>query len=290
MDYRPAGAASGFGARPQAPLPTASAARLQSPASAGVATRLEIGWEGPATDGDYITIVRPEQSPTAFISRASVREGNPVKLWAPSDPGTYEIRYTHGRPPKVIGTAPLKVTAPDVAIGMRGSSVAVAAPFEVDWEGPQTEGDFISIAKIGAAPGGSEFHVPVKNGTPAKLRAPSLTGEYEIRYVLGRGPRVLAKAPVTVTPVEAMVEPPITVMVGIDFDVDWSGPGYEEDYLCIAAATTPPHGPTLSAVRVSQGNPAKLRAPKQPGTYEVRYILGRGKHLLAKAPLTVEGP
>ncbi len=108
--------------------------------------------------------------------------------------------------------------------------------------------------------------------------------------MLGRGARVLVQVPVTVTAVEATVEPPATAKAGAEFTVAWTGPGYPEDYLCIVATTTPPNGPTLSAVRASQGNPAKLRAPKQPGTYEVRYILGRGKHLLARAPLTIEAP
>ena len=287
--YMPA-ATSGSAASAPTPPPATPKARLQAPDSAGVATRIEVGWEGPGGDGDYITIASPGQSASAFISRAAVREGNPLKLWAPSDRGRYEIRYTSGRPAKIIGMVPLRVQAADASVGIAESSLAIAAPFEVQWEGPQLEGDFISIAKIGAAPGGSEFHVPVKNGNPAKLRAPSVPGEYEVRYVLGRGARVLVKVPVTVTAVEATVEPPATAQAGTEFTVAWTGPGYPEDYVCIVAAATPPNGPTLSAVRVSQGNPAKLRAPKQPGTYEVRYLLGRGKHLLARAPITIETP
>lgn len=288
--YQPAGAADGVGVAAQPPSPTATEARLYSPAGTGVATRIEVGWDGPGADGDFITIASPGQSASAFISRTAVREGNPVKLWAPSDRGRYEIRYTSGRPAKIIGMAPLQVHAADASVGIAESSLAIAAPFEVQWEGPQTEGDFVSIAKIGAPPGASEFRVPAKDGNPAKLRAPSVPGEYEIRYVLGRGARVLVQVPVTVTAVEATVEPPATAKAGAEFTVAWTGPGYPEDYLCIVATTTPPNGPTLSAVRASQGNPAKLRAPKQPGTYEVRYLLGRGKHLLARAPLTIEAP
>ena len=101
---------------------------------------------------------------------------------------------------------------------------------------------------------------------------------------------MLAKVSVTVTAVAATVEPSATAKAGAEFTVARTGPGYTEDYLCIVAAATPANGPTLSAVRASQGNPATLRAPKQPGTYEVRYILGRGKHLLARAPITIEAP
>lgn len=288
--YKPASAADGSGAAAQPPAPVATKASLQAPENAGVATRIEVGWNGPGADGDFITIASPNQPASAFISRAAVREGNPVKLWAPSDRGRYEIRYTTGRPAKIIGMAPLYVQAADASVGIDESSLAIAAPFAVQWEGPQLEGDFISIAKIGAPPGASEFRVPAKDGNPAKLRAPSVPGEYEIRYVLGRGARVLVKVSVTVTAVEATVEPPATAKAGAEFTVAWTGPDYPEDYLCIVAATTPPNGPTLSAVRANQGNPAKLRAPKQPGAYEIRYILGRGKHLLASAPITIEAP
>jgi Ca-activated chloride channel family protein len=34
----------------------------------------------------------------------------------------------------------------------------------------------------------------------------------------------------------------------------------------------------------------KLRVPKEPGTYEVRYVLGLGARLLAKTTITIEAP
>jgi Ca-activated chloride channel family protein len=34
----------------------------------------------------------------------------------------------------------------------------------------------------------------------------------------------------------------------------------------------------------------KFHGPKEPGTYEVRYVLGRGKRLLAKTTITIAAP
>ncbi len=257
---------------------------------AGVAARLELGWEGPNGQGDFIAIARADQPAGSSIIRALARDGSPAKLWAPSDPGEYEVRYvTGGRPAKVLATAILTVEAANAFVGTV-DSVVVAAPFEVEWTGPRCDGDFISVAKIGSVSSAAEFRVPVKNGQPAKLRAPSDAGAYEVRYVLGRGAKILAQTPLTVTPAAATVTPPANVKAAAEFTVDWTGPAYEEDFLCVVAPSAAPASPSAIAVRASQGNPARLRAPKVPGTYEVRYVLGRGRKVLATATLVVEGP
>jgi Ca-activated chloride channel homolog len=36
------------------------------------------------------------------------------------------------------------------------------------------------------------------------------------------------------------------------------------------------------------GNPVEIRTPKVPGTYEVRYIMGRGNKMLDKATITIK--
>ncbi len=37
-----------------------------------------------------------------------------------------------------------------------------------------------------------------------------------------------------------------------------------------------------------KGNPVTVKAPKQSGTYEIRYILGRGRKILAREPIIIE--
>lgn len=39
---------------------------------------------------------------------------------------------------------------------------------------------------------------------------------------------------------------------------------------------------------ISEGNPLKVRAPSDPGTYEVRYILGHGNKLLARTSMEIK--
>ena len=78
-------------------------------------------------------------------------------------------------------------------------------------------------------------------------------------------------------------------MAGAEFAVAWKGPGYPEDYVTIARTIQAP-GAYLNSTTVKRGNPLKLRAPKEPGTYEVRYILRRGHRLLGKKLITISAP
>ena len=169
------------------------------------------------------------------------------------------------------------------------ASADIAAPLEISWTGPANKDDFISIA-LPAQPPGSFFNRAfVRNGNPAKVWAPSDPGEYEVRYMLGRGTKLLAKAPITVNAVTAKVEPPASVKAGMEFEVVWQGPGHAEDFISVARPGQPP-GAVVSSTRVRPGGTLKLRAPREPGTYEVRYILGRGSRLLAKAVIAVTAP
>ena len=157
------------------------------------------------------------------------------------------------------------------------------------WDGPARDGDYISVASPGQAPGASLSRTPIKAGNPFKVRAASDPGDYEVRYVLGRGNRLLAMAPVTINAVTAEVRPPASAAVGAELNVLWQGPGYPEDFVSIARANQPPSA-YVNSTPVRQGNPLKLRVPKEPGTYEVRYVLGLGKRLLAKTTITITAP
>ncbi len=262
--------------------------RIEAPPTAGVAERFPVAWSGPGDRDDHVTVARSEQPAAAYVSRALLREGNPLKVLAPSDPGEYEIRYILGRGARVLARVPIRIEPATAAFEIAGP-VVVAAPIEAKWQGPAREGDFVSVARRDHGPGAYEMQTAVRHGNPAKLRAPSDPGEYEIRYVLGRGARVLARVPITVLPVTATLRPPASAKTGVEFEVAWTGPGYREDYLTVAREGKPPGAyETSRPVRV--GNPLRIRAPKEPGSYEVRYILGRGNRLLGKTTIVIEAP
>ena len=81
---------------------------------------------------------------------------------------------------------------------------------------------------------------------------------------------------------------PATVAAGAPFEVKWTGPNNERDYIAIGETT--PGGRLYLDYKYSRdGSPLKLAAPEKPGTYEVRYILGVGDTVIARQPITVGG-
>lgn len=264
--------------------PTAS---VNAPSSADIASQILVEWMGPANPDDFVAVARSDHPPGASINRTSVREGNPLKLWMPGDPGEYELRYVLGRGTKVLAKS--TITVNPVATGVEVSGPVNAADWiDVKWTGPAAPGDFISVARTGQPAGAVLSRVAVKDANPVKVRAPSEPGDYEVRYVLGRGSKLLAKTAVTVNDVTAQVDAPASAKAGERFEVRWQGPNSGGDVIALARPDQAPTAHVWSTA-TRQGNPLQLRAPKEPGVYEVRYILFGGR-LLAKAAITIEAP
>ena len=261
---------------------------LSAPHTAEVAERILVEWMGSGSPEDAVVIAKPGQGPGSFLAKALLREGSPVKLWTPAEPGDYELRVVAGKPPKVMTTLALPVT--DVkAMVDPSASVPAGDWIEVQWSGPAREGDIISVAKANQGPGSNLGSTPVKAGNPLRLRAPSEPGDYEVRYILSRGPRKLASAPVTTRPVSAELEAPAQGVAGTELEVYWTGPGYAEDYICVAR-TIQSGGSNLSSQPTRKGNPLKLKLPREPGDLELRYVVGRGNRVLVRKPLKVVAP
>lgn len=278
---------------PASGMPGASAvsgyeADVAAPPSVDMGARFEVAWTGPGANDDYVTVARPNQPPGGYVSMTRIREGNPVKIWAPSDPGDYEVRYILGRGARMLASVSITVNPVTANVQVAGPA-KVADWIEVTWEGPAGEGDFVSVARPEQAPGASVGQVRVKEGNPVRLRAPSDAGDYEVRYILARGNKLLARSPVTIEPVVAALEAPATAVAGTDFEVRWTGPGYPEDFVAVARSNQPATA-NLGARPTRLGNPVKIKAPKEPGVYELRYILGRGNRLLARVTITVTAP
>ncbi len=69
---------------------------LASPDTASPDAVLEISWEGPGSNRDFIDIVpRGKKLPKDSIHYAYTRSSNPVELRMPSEAGEYDIRYIH---------------------------------------------------------------------------------------------------------------------------------------------------------------------------------------------------
>lgn len=94
----------------------------------------------------------------------------------------------------------------------------------------------------------------------------------------------------------ATLEAPASVPAGSNFEVKWEGPGNKHDYITVIEPEAESHRYGNYAY-TRGGSPTTLRAPIDPGEYEVRYIAGGKGQVLGKVTIqvtpveaTVEGP
>ena len=170
------------------------------------------------------------------------------------------------------------ITAPDTA--------KIGTPVQITLAGDYDPQDFVSIVATGTKEGQYASYEYARTAT-VTLTAPDTPGSYEIRLLAAGTPYpTRASRPLTVEDVPATLEAPDQVDAGAEFDVKWTGPGNELDYVSWAEA-----GADEKAYNDYQytkdGNPLTLRAPDAPGQYEVRYFMGGSNRLIARRPLTV---
>jgi len=184
-------------------------------------------------------------------------------------------------PVEITFAAPLpkaSLTAP--ASGPAGGMVSV------DWTGPDAEMDYIDTALPGAENGAYVTYDYTHKGNPLQLRLPADPGDYVIRYVLADGYQVLAQTPITVTERAFSVEGPATAPVGSQQQIAWTGGGFDEDFVTVAAPGDDGNAYVTYAY-ARDGNPLALRMPLEPGEYEIRYVVGQDGSIAARQGVTV---
>ncbi|MBM1956232.1 VWA domain-containing protein [Sulfitobacter pseudonitzschiae] len=164
----------------------------------------------------------------------------------------------------------------------------VGSAFTVSWEG---EGlaprDYVTIVPADAEDGAYADYDRLENRTEGELRAPAEPGLYEVRLQLDVGDRVLARTPVEVVDAEVAVSAPAQVVVGSAFPVTWQGEGlHPRDYVTIVPAGSA-DGTYADYDRMQGRSEGELRAPAEPGLYEVRLQLDVGDRVLARTPVEV---
>ncbi len=188
-------------------------------------------------------------------------------------------------PYPTLARRPIRVEA--VTATLDGpAQVAAGAKFELRWTGPNNARDYVGIGD--ADPKGRKYitYVYTSNGSPVSLVAPDKAGAYELRYYLGLDDKVIASRPIAVGSVSASVSAPASVAAGAKLSVTWSGPNNARDFITIVKTGTADgqYGPYAYT---NKGSPLELRAPDEPGDYEVRYLTGQTYATLGIARLTV---
>jgi len=251
-----------------------------------VHSEIEILWEGPAYEGDFIALSSFGSEDNQYISRKLIDADTAVSLDIPTQPGQYELRYVLGVPPVVLARE--TITALDVvALLTAPDSVAGRTEISVDWRGPGYEGDVVTLVSLADEDEVSLSAAYTRDGFPATIRAPAKEGLYELRYLLA-GQRILARRPIEITkPVSviARLTAPDSARVGDTIEVNWDGPGGARDLISIVDPRSDTQN-TLTNASIKLGSPVVIDAPLVPGSFELQYV-ENGKTVLVAAPVEI---
>jgi len=180
-------------------------------------------------------------------------------------------------PPAADDRKPV-LTAPDTAVA--GSDI------EITWETEEAKGDFITIAKAKAKDGVNEGFAYVYEKESAKLTTLLTPGAAEIRYVSGINGKVLARKPITLTEFQITLKAPEEAIAGSEVPIEWTGPGYDRDFITIVPKDTE-EGKHEKWAYTKNGSPAQVTATSTPGDAEIRYMSEIGSIVLARQPIKI---
>jgi len=278
---------------------TASGATLEAPPEVTAGSNINIYWTGPDNHRDFITIIEADAEEGkygkySYLNKSNEdRDGNSyITLSAPDEAGYFEIRYLTAQSYKTLARIPLNVTSTEAAIEVQDKVIS-GSKFNVFWTGPDNDRDFITIVPTDAEEGTYKNYTYTKNSKKDRdgkvyltLSAPEETGNYEVRYLTGQKYITLTRVPITLTEVTATLDAPDQIVSYDKVAVTWTGPGNDTDFIAIyngndEVAKLTGHG------YIKRGNPIQIRGPKEPGTYEIRYVTGQQRNILARKTLEV---
>lgn len=268
---------------------TEVSARVTAPASAPAGSDITVTWAGPDYDRDFIGIGKVGATGgNQWENYVRTNEGETLSLRIPAEPGDYLIQYFVDQDRSIIATAaftatPVKasITAPETAVA--GQTISLS------WEGPDYERDFIGIGEAGATGNGQwANYVRTSEGATVDLLVPPLPGDYVIKYFIDQDRSVLFQRPITVTAVNAQLLAPNAAPAGSALIIGWDGPDYQGDFIGIGKAGATGGGRWQAYTRTSEGNPATVNLPEEPGDYVITYFVDQGRVPIATLPLTIE--
>jgi Ca-activated chloride channel family protein len=183
-------------------------------------------------------------------------------------------------PTPTLGVGEVTLGAPD--------SAAADTAFQVSWTGPNAQNDYITIVPAGAADWNGEQYFYTAAANPGTLTTPTTTGSYELWYVRGADDAILGRRPITVTAFVGSVTGPDEVEAGSSFDVGWTGPSSQGDYVTIVPVGSQGwDGESYFRTDSGTPSPGTLVAPIDAGDYELWYAAGSDDKAMARSPIHV---
>ncbi len=244
-------------------------------------------WGAP-DDSGWVTIAVAGSPLGSFLHRsATIGRSGTLILRLPSTMRELEVRFVAESDQGILqflGRRAFQSSQARVSIDTP-EKIENGTPMQISWEGPYVAGDHITITGGDKTAVTDEACILAASGGPVTLTAPMAPGEYQIRYVTGLG-RTVTRNALEVYEVLATLMAPTALGPGEEFAVDWTGPNGPQDYLSISLPESE-NETYIDWKPVESGNPLYLRAPQDPGEYEIRYVRSSDGALLAREPLAV---
>lgn len=260
-------------------------ATLSAPASVVAGSEVEVTWTGPNNQGDYITVVPADTPEGSWKAYTYTSVGSPLRVRVPDAAGPHQIRYANGQSYSTVAAIPLMVTTTAASVEAPQRAVA-GSVIEVSWNGPDNQGDYITIVPAGAPEKEWDLYEFTSRGNPVELATAEKAGEYEIRYGTAQSNATLARTAITLTPASASLNAPETAVARETFEVEWDGPANPSDFIAIVPSGAE-EGTWIHYAGVTWGETVTLKAPREPGEHEIRYVTGRSYTTLARRPIRI---
>jgi Ca-activated chloride channel family protein len=275
---------------------------VSGPETVDIGRTFQVRWVGPGANRDSVELFDPagnNGNGRVVTFRRIVngdRDNQTVDLVAPTDAGPYQLRYFNGDSRAVLATSPIEVVATEVTVS-GPEAVDFGRSFKVSWVGPGGRRDAIEVFDPAGNNGKGRVAYSKRlvnddyDGQTVELIAPAIAGDYQVRYWNGDSRAVLATRSLAVVETEVTMTAPDTVPAGEPFVVEWVGPGARRDSIEVVSGDAA-DGKAVSSIRVVNGDynaqTVKLKAPKEPGSYTLRYFNGDSKVVLDSQPIVVE--
>jgi Ca-activated chloride channel family protein len=155
-----------------------------------------VAWAEPGAEGDYVAVVGSGFTGTEQ-NRFHASGFTGGDLLAPTTPGEYELHYVGGSTGETLDQIVITVTPSQVMFFSR-TEVEAESVFPVNYSGPCSPGDLITIVPKGAPEGPGPSAFAADGSGPGDLSAPAEPGMYELRYLAGQDGSTLASRSIEV--------------------------------------------------------------------------------------------
>lgn len=261
---------------------------VTAPETAAAGSSFAVEWTGTVHPRDMVTIVAADAPDDVYGDYLRTGNAESGTLQAPSEPGDYQVRYLLASDGLAVARTPIELVAKTLSVS-GPESVTAGSNFAVEWSDVIHPRDKITIVPADAPADAGGDYLRVGDARDGTLQAPSGAGDYEVRYLRNEDGQAIASAPVTITKAETGVSGPESVVAGSNLTVEWTNTIHPRDKVTIVPADAPADagGDYLRTGSASSGT---LKAPSEPGEYELRYVLAQDGRAIASAPVTLTAP